>query len=118
MLALLVVAFASGCGGLSGRELTLGYLGWDENVANSNLIKVILEEEFDYDAVKLKLAEDDPVAYAFLNTLRLSEEELISLETEIGNAGDDAIKGTNAWLEDNHDVVQPAIDAAKKAQGS
>ncbi len=64
------------------------------------------------------LAEDDPVAYAFLNTLRLSEEELISLETEIGNAGDDAIKGTNAWLEDNHDVVQPAIDAAKKAQGS
>jgi glycine betaine/proline transport system substrate-binding protein len=64
------------------------------------------------------LPDDDPVAYAFLNNLRLSEEELISLETEISNAGDDAIKGTNAWLENNHDVVQPAIDAAKQAQGS
>jgi glycine betaine/proline transport system substrate-binding protein len=64
------------------------------------------------------LSDEDPVAYAFLKTLRLSEEELISLETEISNAGDDAIKGTNAWLENNHDVVQPAIDAAKQAQGS
>jgi glycine betaine/proline transport system substrate-binding protein len=62
------------------------------------------------------LESDDPVAYAFINTLSLNEEELISLETEISNAGDDAIKGTNAWLEENQDVVQPAIDAAKQAQ--
>jgi len=62
------------------------------------------------------LPDDDPVAYAFLNNLRLNEEELISLETEISNAGDDAIKGTNAWLEENQDVVQPAIDAAKQQQ--
>ena len=58
MLALLVAALASGCGGLGGRELTLGYLGWDENVANSNLIKVLLEDEFDYETVELKLADD------------------------------------------------------------
>jgi glycine betaine/proline transport system substrate-binding protein len=58
MLALLVVALASGCGGLGGRGLTLGYLGWDENVANSNLIKVLLEDEFDYETVELKLADD------------------------------------------------------------
>ena len=64
------------------------------------------------------LESDDPVAYAFINTLSLNEEELISLETEISKAGDDAIKGTNAWLENNRDVVQPAIDAAKQAQGS
>jgi glycine betaine/proline transport system substrate-binding protein len=64
------------------------------------------------------LSDEDPVAYAFLKNLKLSEEELISLETEISKAGDDAIKGTQAWLEDNHDVVQPAIDAAKQAQGS
>jgi glycine betaine/proline transport system substrate-binding protein len=64
------------------------------------------------------LPDEDPVAYAFINTLRLSEEELISLETEISKAGDDPIKGTNAWLENNRDVVQPAIDAAKKAQES
>jgi len=68
--------------------------------------------------VNKDLSDEDPVAYAFLKNLRLSEEELISLETEISKAGDDAIKGTQAWLEDNHDVVQPAIDAAKQAQGS
>jgi glycine betaine/proline transport system substrate-binding protein len=62
------------------------------------------------------LSKDDPVAYAFLKEFRMNEEELISLETEISNAGDDAIKGTNAWLENNRDVVQPAIDAAKQAQ--
>src|SRR5918997_3711536 len=32
------------------------------------------------------LESDDPVAYAFINTLSLNEEELISLETEISNA--------------------------------
>ncbi len=62
------------------------------------------------------LEGDDPVAYTFIKELRLSEEVLISLETEISNAGDDAIKGTNAWLEKNQDVVQPAIDAAKQQQ--
>jgi glycine betaine/proline transport system substrate-binding protein len=58
VLALLVVALVSGCGNLGGRELTLGYLGWDENVANSNLIKVLLEDEFGYETVELKLADD------------------------------------------------------------
>jgi glycine betaine/proline transport system substrate-binding protein len=62
------------------------------------------------------LEGDDPVAYTFIKELRLDEGELISLETEISNAGDDAIKGTNAWLEENQDVVQPAIDAAKQQQ--
>jgi glycine betaine/proline transport system substrate-binding protein len=62
------------------------------------------------------LRDEDPVAYAFLKALKLNEEELISLETEISNAGDDPIKGSKAWLEDNRDVVQPAIDAAKQAQ--
>src|SRR5918997_3654024 len=57
------------------------------------------------------LEGDDPVAYTFIKELRLDEGQLISLETEISNAGDDAIKGTNAWLEKNQDVVQPAIDA-------
>jgi glycine betaine/proline transport system substrate-binding protein len=66
--------------------------------------------------VNADLPDDDPVAYAFINNLRLNEADLISLETEISNAGDDAVKGTQAWLEDNRDVVQPAIDAAKQAQ--
>ena len=62
------------------------------------------------------LPDDDPVAYAFINNLSLNEAELISLENEIAAAGDNAAKGVQSWLEDNRDVVQPAIDAAKKAQ--
>ncbi len=60
------------------------------------------------------LPDDDPVAYAFLNNLRLSEEDLISLEDAQAKEGE--IKGVKSWLEENRDAVQPAIDAAKQAQ--
>jgi glycine betaine/proline transport system substrate-binding protein len=60
------------------------------------------------------LPDDDPVAYAFLKNLRLNEEELISLENAQAKEGE--VKGTQTWLKDNRDVVQPAIDAAKQAQ--
>ena len=63
------------------------------------------------------LPEDDPVAYAFVKTIKMNAEELVSLEDEISKAGD-PVEGSKAWLEDNHDVVQPAIDAAKQAQES
>src|SRR5829696_2633460 len=66
--------------------------------------------------VNQDLPDDDPVAYAFINNLRLNEEDLISLENEIAAAGDNPAKGVPAWLEKNRDVVQPAIDAAKQAQ--
>src|SRR5215216_5972080 len=62
------------------------------------------------------LPDDEPVAYAFINNLRLSDEELVALENEITAAGDNAPKGVQAWLKENKDVVQPAIDAAKKEQ--
>jgi glycine betaine/proline transport system substrate-binding protein len=61
------------------------------------------------------LADDDPVAYAFVKNLRLDQEELLALEQEIDDAGSPGA-GVKAWLKDNQDVVQPAIDAAKKAQ--
>ena len=65
--------------------------------------------------VNENLPDDDPVAYAFINNLRLNEEELISLENaQATKAG--VVKGTQEWLKDNRDVVQPAIDAAKQAQ--
>src|SRR5215204_6187903 len=60
------------------------------------------------------LADDEPVAYAFINNLRLSDKELISLEDAQAKEGE--VKGVQSWLKDNQDVVQPAIDAAKKAQ--
>jgi len=58
-LPLLVAgALAAGCGFGDGGGLTLGYLGWDENVANSNLTKVLLEDDLGYEHVELKLADD------------------------------------------------------------
>ena len=62
------------------------------------------------------LPDDDPVAYAFMSNIRLNEDELVSLEKEITAADDDAVKGAKAWLKENKDVIQPAIDAAKKEQ--
>lgn len=53
----------AGCG-LGGQEqITLGYLDWDENVANSNLIRVLLEDELDYENVELKRAEQVPEVF-------------------------------------------------------
>ena len=65
LLLLAVGALVAGCGGLGavsgGKELTLGYIGWDENVAVSSLTKVLLEEELGYEKVELQLADLEPV---------------------------------------------------------
>ncbi len=77
LLALVLVAamIAAGCGGGEGeagdgaedaepgegKSLTLGYIEWDENVANSNLMKIIAEEDLGYDEVELQLADVGPV---------------------------------------------------------
>src|ERR687894_2787161 len=60
------------------------------------------------------LPDDEPVAYAFINNLRLNDKELIALED--AQAKDGETNGVQTWLKDNRDVVQPAIDAAKKEQ--
>src|SRR5215208_4110852 len=75
-----------------------------------------LEDPKNSAIVNEDLADDEPVAYAFINNLRLSDKELVALEDEIAAADDNAAKGVQAWLEENRDVVKPAIDAAKKAQ--
>src|SRR5215216_2868625 len=59
-VALAVAAFVVGCGGgggsaeSGGGTLTLGNIGWTESVAVSNLTKVVLEEDLDYQEVELK----------------------------------------------------------------
>ena len=53
----------TGCGFGGQEQITLGYLDWDENVANSNLIKVLLEDELDYENVELKRAEKVPEVF-------------------------------------------------------
>ena len=50
------------------------------------------------------LAEDDPVAYALLDSMELTEAEVTGLQTEIEDAGD-PIEGVKSWLRDNRDVA-------------
>ncbi len=61
------------------------------------------------------LPDEDPVAYEFIRSISLSKEQVNQMEADINEAGDPD-KGVKAWLEDNRSVVQPWIDAAKKAR--
>jgi glycine betaine/proline transport system substrate-binding protein len=56
-----------------------------------------------------------PVAYAFLDAVTLTEEQVNEIENINPN---DYAESTRTWLEDNRDVVQPWIDAAREAEGS
>lgn len=44
---------------VSERELKLAYVDWDENIAITNLVKVLLEDETDYGEVRLEPVEVD-----------------------------------------------------------
>ena len=63
-----VVGFSAGCGWLGGvagaNQLTLGYIEWDENVAVSNLTKVVLEGELGYE-VELRVTNESVVQQVF-----------------------------------------------------
>jgi glycine betaine/proline transport system substrate-binding protein len=63
------------------------------------------------------LQEQDPVAYAFLDALTLTEEQINDLESVINEEGD-PLEGARRWARDNQDVVQPLIDAAGNTQES
>jgi glycine betaine/proline transport system substrate-binding protein len=65
ILALVLGALAlTGCGGLGqGTGLILANIGWDENVAVSNLTKVLLEEELDYEKVDINTSENLDATY-------------------------------------------------------
>jgi glycine betaine/proline transport system substrate-binding protein len=57
LLVALALAFGVGCGFGGGGNLTLGYMDWNENVANATLTKVLLEDDLGYDRVELKQAD-------------------------------------------------------------
>lgn len=61
------------------------------------------------------LPDDDPVAYAFLDAVTLTEDQVNEIENINPN---DYAESARTWLEDNRDVVQPWIDAAREAEGS
>jgi glycine betaine/proline transport system substrate-binding protein len=62
-------------------------------------------------------AEDKPDAYAFINAMRLDEDQVGSLELAI-NEAEDPEAGVSRWLEEkeNRELVRPWIEAAKNAQ--
>jgi glycine betaine/proline transport system substrate-binding protein len=54
----------TGCGGPGlDKTLLLANIGWDENVAVSNLTKVLLEDELDYESVEVRTSEDLDLTY-------------------------------------------------------
>jgi glycine betaine/proline transport system substrate-binding protein len=59
------------------------------------------------------LPDNDPVAYAFLGALRLTEEQVNEIENI--NPSDYA-QSARSWLENNRDVVEPWLEAARNAQ--
>jgi glycine betaine/proline transport system substrate-binding protein len=65
--------------------------------------------------VNENLSEHDPAAYELIKSISLSNDEVNQMEDDINEAGDPEA-GVKAWLEDNRSVVQPWIDAAKKAR--
>jgi len=67
--------------------------------------------------VKEDLREQDPVAYAFLSVMKLTEEQINDLENGI-NEEEDPLEGSKRWVRDNRAVVQPWIDAASNVEAS
>jgi glycine betaine/proline transport system substrate-binding protein len=68
LILALLVGSLGGCGGGGGqggsagndKSLTIGYIDWDEDVAVSNLAKILLEDDLGYD-VQLQLVDVGPL---------------------------------------------------------
>jgi glycine betaine/proline transport system substrate-binding protein len=65
--------------------------------------------------VRRGLREKDPMAYAFMDALELTEEQINDLESVI-NKEDDPLVGARQWVSENHEVVRPWIEAARNAR--
>jgi glycine betaine/proline transport system substrate-binding protein len=65
--------------------------------------------------VRGDLREEDPVAYAFMDALELTEEQINDLETVI-NAEDDPLAGARRWTSENREVVRPWIEEARNVR--
>ena len=65
ILALVLGALTlTGCGGLGqNKGLLLANIGWDENVAVSNLTKVLLEDELGYESVDIRTQDNLNATY-------------------------------------------------------
>ncbi len=55
------------------------------------------------------------MAYAFMDALALTEEQINGLEYVINEEGD-PLAGARRWASENREVVRPWIDAARNAR--
>lgn len=103
------------------------FLGWSPHWMNAKYDFHYLEDpknamgEIDdpaklYAVVNKDFESNDPVAFALINSMKFTKEQMDALELEIQQASGPE-KGASNWIEKNRDVVKPWIDAAKKAQG-
>ena len=65
--------------------------------------------------VRGDLRERDPVAYAFIDALELTDEQINALESVI-NDEDDPLEGARRWASENREVVRPWIEAARNVR--
>ena len=65
--------------------------------------------------VRQGLQNEHPDAYTLMDTIRLSEKDVVSIERDpdFGSSPEEAVK---KWIDNNRDTVQPWIDAAKAKQ--
>jgi glycine betaine/proline transport system substrate-binding protein len=61
------------------------------------------------------LREDNPVAYAFMDALELTEGQIEGLETAINEEGN-PLAGARRWVSENREVVRPWIEATRKVR--
>jgi glycine betaine/proline transport system substrate-binding protein len=67
-------------------------------------------------AVNKDLESNDPAAYAYLKNISLTEDQINEIEDEMSKAGTgNEEQGVKNWYDQNKDVVQPWIEAAKNA---
>ena len=65
--------------------------------------------------VREGLRKEDPVAYALVDELALTEEQIDGLEYAINEEGDPLV-GARRWASENREVVLPWIEAAQNAR--
>jgi glycine betaine/proline transport system substrate-binding protein len=65
--------------------------------------------------VRRDLRDKDPVAYAFMDALALTEAQINDLESVI-NDEDDPLAGARRWASENREVVRPWIEAASNSR--
>ena len=106
LFVLVVGTLATGCSGLGavsgGKQLTLGYIDWDENVAVSTLTKVLLEEKLGY---KVELQRSDEAVLKQVYTgvaggeLDAFQDVWIPNQKEYLSEVEDEVEHLDPWFE-------------------